>query len=443
MGSSQDSDMSASVLRENEEVSMSTTPLTEDETLTDWAAVHGHVARICFKTGPPTGLGAEIEMLVGHLDDPRRPVSLPILQQLLSAAELPGQSRLTFEPGGQVELSSPVFSSLDACVAALGVDLSHVTGRLHSAGCRPLATAVEPLRRPVRQLQSERYDAMELYFDGLGPRQAGIGRTMMTSTAALQVNLDCGVDEVQVRGRWELLRALGPVLVASFANSPRHRGRPTGWKSTRARVWNELDPGRTSWPPTSLHPVEAYAELALDARVMVLCDSSGWRSAPGFTFREWVAGVPGVRPPTVCDLDYHLSTLFPPVRARGWYEIRYIDAQPPGLWPVPIAVVWALLQDPWAREGAAAAVEPVADQWSVAAREGLADPGLHAAARQCFEAALAGLARMRCSDALVTLVERFADEYVDRGRCPADDLANVGPAPAVNGQSVVPVQVPR
>src|SRR3954471_12396431 len=193
---------------EDEEVSMSTTPLTGttpptgDATLTECASVHGHVARICFKNGPPTGLGAEVEMLVGHLDDPRRPVSLPTLQRLLAAAALPGQSRLPFEPGGQVELSSPVFSSLDACVAALGVDLSHITGRLHSAGCRPLLTAVAPLRRPVRQLRSERYDAMELYFDSLGRRQADIGRTMMTSTAAVQVNLDCGVDEVEARGRW-------------------------------------------------------------------------------------------------------------------------------------------------------------------------------------------------------------------------------------------------
>src|SRR3954447_2286675 len=160
--------MSASVQRKDEEVSMSTTPLAEEEaTLTECASVHGHVARICFKNGPPTGLGAEVEMLVGHLNDPRRPVSLPTLQQLLASAELPGDSRLTFEPGGQVELSSPVFSSLDACVAALGVDLSHITGRLHAAGCRALPTAVEPLRRPLRQLQSKRYDAMELYYDHL------------------------------------------------------------------------------------------------------------------------------------------------------------------------------------------------------------------------------------------------------------------------------------
>jgi gamma-glutamylcysteine synthetase len=39
------------------------------------------------------------------------------------------------------------------------------------------------------------------------------------------------------------------------------------------------------------------------------------------TFRAWLPGVPGLRPPTLADLDYHLSTLFPPVRPRGWLEL--------------------------------------------------------------------------------------------------------------------------
>jgi glutamate--cysteine ligase len=236
---------------------------------------------------------------------------------------------------------------------------------------------------------------------------------MMTSTAALQVNLDCGVDEVQVRGRWELLRALGPVLVASFANSPRHRGRPTGWKSTRARVWNELDPGRTSWPPTSLHPVEAYAELALDARVMVLCDSSGWRSAPGFTFREWVAGVPGVRPPTVCDLDYHLSTLFPPVRPHGYLEVRYLDAQAGDGWVTPVALLTALLSRDETVGRVLEATEETADRWLSAARLGVADPGLARSATAVVELGVSALDGQDLPRAAADEVTRQLQERID------------------------------
>ena len=45
------------------------------------------------------------------------------------------------------------------------------------------------------------------------------------------------------------------------------------------------------------------------------------------------------RPPTEDDLAYHLTTLFPPVRPRGWFEVRYLDAQHPRWWPVPVVLL--------------------------------------------------------------------------------------------------------
>ena len=93
---------------------------------------------------------------------------------------------------------------------------------------------------------------MEHYLDSWGPA----GRTMMCSTASVQVNVEAGVqrlDEPAVDSptpvaayaeRWDLLHAIGPALVAAFANSPYRDGRPTGWKSTRQAVWMDLDPAR-------------------------------------------------------------------------------------------------------------------------------------------------------------------------------------------------------
>ena len=81
---------------------------------------------------------------------------------------------------------------------------------------------------------------MESYFDASGDA----GRTMMRSTAAIQVNLDLGPPD-EIDARWRLTHALGPVLAASFANSPFADGGPTGWRSTRLAVWHEIDPTRT------------------------------------------------------------------------------------------------------------------------------------------------------------------------------------------------------
>ena len=174
----------------------------------------------------------------------------------------------------------------------------------------------------------------------------------------------------------------------------------------------------------------------------------------GLTFRDWLRGtdqprppgIPGPAGPTADDLIYHLSTLFPPVRPRGHLELRMIDAQPGDGWIVPVAVVAALTDDPVAADAAMAAVEPVwhqldpadsqvpaaragpgrqatASPWLRAARLGLADPVLAKAAQQCFEAAdsalgPAGRARRECGHA----VADFAERYVRRGRCPADDI---------------------
>ena len=63
---------------------------------------------------------------------------------------------------------------------------------------------------------------------------------MMGGTASVQVCLDAGDESGGPRGyrsRWRLLHAIGPVLVAAFANSPLREGRPTGWASSRQQVW--------------------------------------------------------------------------------------------------------------------------------------------------------------------------------------------------------------
>lgn len=401
------------------------TPDTAGEVLADCDSVHGYVERVCFKTGPPGLVGAELEWLVAFHADPTTVVPLTDLSDVLaSVPALPNGTTITFEPGGQLELSSSPQPGAGACWRSLGEDLHLVRTALAEAGLVLLPTAVDPYRPPRRQLKHPRYDAMEAYFHNIG---APDGAVMMNSTAAVQVNLDIGADTTDASRRWDLLNALGPVMVAAFANSPVHAGRRTGWKSTRQRVWQHLDPQRTS-PPTGEGTAARWADYALDARLMLRrSDDEDWTVEPGTTFRDWVTGRNGSARPTEDDLEYHLGTLFPPVRPRGWFEVRYIDAQPPDLWPVPMAVLTALLDDPDAGHESGAHAEPVADSWEAAAREGLDDPALAKAAVGCFEAASSALRRNGTEPALVALVEQFAETYVRRGRCPADDTNHLVP----------------
>ena len=86
----------------------------------------------------------------------------------------------------------------------------------------------------------------------------------------------------------------------------------------------------------------------------------------------------------------HLTTLFPPVRPRGWFEVRYLDAQPWRWWPVPMAVLTALVEDPDASAAAARAPAPGSTTGTAAARDGLAAPGLHDAAARLLRRRAAG-----------------------------------------------------
>jgi glutamate--cysteine ligase len=164
--------------------------------------------------------------------------------------------------------------------------------------------------------------------------------------------------------------------------------------------------------------VSAWADYVLDARLMLQRRPSGdWSAQPGRTFRAWLEDE---ERPTPEDLEVHMTTLFPPVRPRGWFEVRYLDAQPWRWWPVPVAVLTALLDDPVASAVAEEACAGL-DGWESAARDGLASPGLRDAALACFDAALPAMRRSAEDPVLVGLVAAFRDRYVSRGRSPADD----------------------
>jgi glutamate--cysteine ligase len=338
------------------------------------------------------------------------------------------------EPGGQLELSSAPAVTLGDLVEVTGRDLATLRDAAAAAGLELCGYGLDPLRPPRRVLDLPRYAAMERFFDRDGPW----GRQMMCGTASVQVCLDAGDESPGrsgYRSRWRLLHAIGPVLVAAFANSPLRRGRPTGWRSARQQVWANMDPGRTRAPGAGGDPRDAWAAYALDARLMCVRDpaSADWTAPPGLTFRDWVrrGGSGTLRAPTPEDLDYHLSTLFPPIRPRGHLELRMIDAQPRDGWIVPAAVTAALAGDDRAADAALAAAEPVwdgpdpysggRDPWLRAARSGPADPRLSRASRQCFEAADAALARAGAPGPIRQAVADFTERYVLQDRCPAND----------------------
>ncbi|GID30999.1 glutamate--cysteine ligase EgtA [Paractinoplanes brasiliensis] len=362
--------------------------------------VEARIRAICFKTGPPELIGAELEWTLHHTAAPSAPLSPGKLRQALGRhtpvtlrapgdldppLTLPAGGTITVEPGGQVEISSAPASSLAALHAALSADTAHLIGLLGSAGLTLGRHGIDAYREPRRLVHTPRYAAMQQSFDARGPD----GRVMMCSTAGLQVCLDAGTPS-ELAVRWAAVMALGPPLLAAFANSRHHARRDTGYASARMAAWWAMDPRLTHPVGVSDDPAGDWVRYALAAPLTcVRRDGGCWDAPPGATLADWLAGALP-QPLTADDVDYHLTTLFPPVRPHGYLEVRYLDAQPAGDWFPPVAVLATLLADPATTSTALDLALPTAGRWEQAYRYGLDDPALRRTA-----AAVLGLAARR------------------------------------------------
>ncbi|WP_308258039.1 ergothioneine biosynthesis glutamate--cysteine ligase EgtA [Pseudonocardia lacus] len=401
--------------------------------LHDCADAEAYVASVCFKHGPPRLVGVELEWLLHRPLAPLVPTDAAALTAALGphapttmnpaspASPLPEGSEVTVEPGGQLELASKPFPDLARLTAAVSADTAVLHDRVAAVGLAPLDRAADPVRPPVRLLDVPRYRAMEQAFDRVGP----YGRSSMCATAAVQVGLDAG-ETTAVGGRWAALHAVGPVLLAAFANSPDLHGRRTGWKSARWASWLRADPTRTAPPAIAdvadTDPAAAWARRVLHSPVLCVREGTDrWIVPDGLTFADWIRGAPGLRRPTVDDLDYHVSTLFPPVRPRGHLEVRYVDAQPGRRWALPVAVLAGLLSDPAVTDRVRDVCEPAAGRWVSGARHGLADRVLARAAASVFELARDRQPALGSPGWVVDDLDDMIERQVLRGRCPADD----------------------
>ncbi|MBO0681050.1 ergothioneine biosynthesis glutamate--cysteine ligase EgtA [Mycolicibacterium sp. S2-37] len=389
-----------------------------------------YVGDHCLSAAPLGPVGLEIEAHCYDTADPlRRPGWDELTAVIGEVPELPGGSRITVEPGGAVELSGPPARDVMTAIEAMSTDRATLRAAFARHGLGLVLLGADPLRRPRRVNPGSRYSAMETFFSASGT--AAAGAFMMTSTASIQVNVEAGPRSGWAQ-RVRLAHALGPTMIAVSANSPMLGGRFSGWCSSRQWIWAELDEARCG-PVLGADgddPATDWARYALRAPVMLVPGADAVPVTNWVPFADWADGraVLGGRRPSSRDLDYHLTTLFPPVRPRGFLEIRYLDSVSDALWPAIAFTLVTLLDDPVAADIAAEATEPVATAWDRAARVGLGDRHLHTAAVRCVAAAAE-----RAPAALTESMQRLL-RSVEQGRCPADDFADraveygIGPA---------------
>lgn len=324
--------------------------------------------------------------------------------------DVAGTAIISFEPGGQLEISTVPCSSASALLRLLHHIVFPLRTALGDVGVNLLAAGIDPYNDADRiplQLHVDRYERMTRYFDEIGP----FGARMMRQTAAMQVSLDRGSSPP---ARWRLLNDLAPYLVAMFANSPHHNGAETGHRSFRAHCWRMLDPTRTGIALPDTDPAAAYTRFALAANDMM-------NAAPAEShqpFANAFDNTDGQR------WSAHLTTLFPEVRPRGHFEVRSCDAIDPSFYAAPIVLLTGLAYDERSATEASLLAAESRALLRTAGERGLGDVAIARTARDLFALGLAGARRLGSSfveEQDLEVAAQFNADYTARGRSPADD----------------------
>jgi glutamate--cysteine ligase len=156
---------------------------------------------------------------------------------------------ITLEPGGQFELSGKNFRTVHETFRETRKHFEELNTICSEYGFFSLPMGVDPLtrREEVPWMPKERYRFMRKHM----PTKGELGLEMMTNTASIQANLDYSSEADMVK-KMRVAQALQPVATAIFANSPFSGGKPNGYLSYRAHIWDHTDPDRCGFCPSFL-----------------------------------------------------------------------------------------------------------------------------------------------------------------------------------------------
>jgi glutamate--cysteine ligase len=355
-------------------------------------------------------IGIEIEWLVLDAADPLRRVHVDEVRTAVGEQALPAEGVISFEAGGQVELSTQAVLGPDLLIDRMRQDTHELSRRIRESGLRLLSLGLDPVRPPEMSEEVPRLRAIAHSLDRHGPN----GRLIMSSTASLQINIDYGADPWR---SFQVLSQLGPLISAMFSNSPIILGKITGEVGRRQPIWFKIDPTRCN--DVLLNDPEDWLDFALNAEVLMRTDGNGIHAVlDGSTLADWLRSGHLSGYPTAVDVALHLSTLYPPVRPRGWLELRMIDAIADPAREVAIGLVWAMLADVETTERFGAHADRYKLSWEQA-RTGLADPQVQLAAQEALTLAADRLALDGSS--LATALTAWRDGPVAEGRTPGDE----------------------
>jgi glutamate--cysteine ligase len=218
-----------------------------------------------------------------------------------------GGTRITLEPGAQLEISGGVHKTLDGMRRELSDYIASVETASSPLGLRWAGIGMQPLAAldQIPWIPKKRYAIMREYL----PQRGSRGHIMMKQTACIQANLDYG-SEADAMEKMRTAMGVSPLVTALFANSPLTEGKANGMMSGRAWAWRDTDPDRCGLLPFVFRDGARfgdYLEYALEVPLFFVARGGVYHPGNGLTFRRFIRrGLDGERA-TFADFERYIE----------------------------------------------------------------------------------------------------------------------------------------
>ncbi|HKY33384.1 MAG TPA: glutamate-cysteine ligase family protein [Candidatus Polarisedimenticolia bacterium] len=332
-------------------------------------------------------------------------------------------TRVTLEPGAQVELSGRVHAGLLAARDEVAAFVRESDDAAAAAGFRLAGIGLQPFSEPdaIGWVPKRRYGIMAPYLATRGH----LAHAMMKATAGCQINLDYS-SEQDAMEKLRVALAITSIVTALCARSPLTAGQRNGFLTKRSLIWMHTDPDRCGLPWFALSEGAGYADAvahALDVPMLFVVREDRWMDMTGRTFRQYLAGRNEGLSPVMADWELHLTTLFPEVRLKAYLEVRGSDSGPPDMVAAQAALWKGILYDASARRAA----------WEMAGRAPARErASFHReVARSGLRAKLGGHSALDLSRELIAQAARAL---------PADEAALLEPLRRVADEGISPAE---
>lgn len=257
-----------------------------------------------------------------------------------------GASKISLEPGAQIEFSSPPYDDISTLLKVLWLHLNILQKLSRKFHVSWLDVSYFPIGSPddVSLLPSTRCEIIDRYWQHTGT----LGRDLMRYTTSVHVSFDYATLS-DLTQKVERVMFLKPIFLFITAHSRIRHGADTGLRSFRNIIYKHTDSMRTGTPgPESFWQsghwtLDGYIDKVLQAPALFDVGTSPYQESFHQPFETYLDHA------TFKDYLSHLATIYTDVRVRNYLEVRYLDNPGIRLLPGVLILLYTLLynDDAW------------------------------------------------------------------------------------------------